>query len=208
MEDYHKNCFKFDKKRDEIWKVIARYLQKYIPKNSKVLDLGAGYASFINNINASEKHAVDIWGGLIKHTNADVKAHIITCTDLSILKKNYFDVVFSSNLLEHLEIHNVIKTIDEIKNILKPEGVFIIIQPNYKYCKKVYFEDPTHKTIFTDESLSNLLKEKGFKIKKIIPKFLPFSMKSKAPKSKLLLKLYLKLPIRPLAKQMLIICKK
>lgn len=46
--------------REGVWKVVAGFLQKkYFPKVNTVLDIGAGYCGFINNINAEEKYALD-----------------------------------------------------------------------------------------------------------------------------------------------------
>ena len=41
----------------------------------------------------------------------------------------------------------------------------------------------------------------------LLPRFLPFSLKSRLPKSPYLVRLYLRLPLRPLAKQMLVVAR-
>lgn len=206
-KDYFKHRFNPNKNRDKMWKVISRYLQKYIPENSVILDLGAGYCNFINNINGREKHALDIYPGVKGNANENVNVHISNCTEMNILIDNYFDIIFASNLFEHLNEEDFKKTLLEVKRILKESGRLIIIQPNFRYAYKEYFDDYTHKTIFTDTGLCDMLKSMNFKIIKCIPKFIPFSIKSRLPKSSLLLKLYLNSPIKPLAKQMLIIAE-
>ena len=38
-------------RKNAIWKILCKnFFQKYISKNSSVLDIGAGYCEFINNI--------------------------------------------------------------------------------------------------------------------------------------------------------------
>ena len=90
--DYYKTRFSFNKNRDKVWKEIARYLQRYIKKESVILDLGAGYCTFINNINAKEKHALDAYNGFEKYAEKNAiafaaaegvatKGAILVCTD-------------------------------------------------------------------------------------------------------------------------------
>jgi SAM-dependent methyltransferase len=197
------------KARDKIWTVIANYLQRYIPLNSRILDLGAGYCSFINNIKGSEKHALDLWEGINKYAAKDVTTHIRSCTNLQNLASEYFDVIFASNLLEHLTAKEIDLTLSEIKRVLKPGGILILLQPNFRYAYRVYFDDYTHKTIFTDKGLCDLLVAKGFKINRVVPKFLPFSMKgTKLPPSPFMAYLYIRSPIKPFAKQMLVIAER
>ncbi|MBI2107398.1 class I SAM-dependent methyltransferase [Candidatus Woesearchaeota archaeon] len=206
--EYYTSRFSFDKGRNDVWIEVSRYLQKYVSQGSTVLDLGAGYCSFINNIKAKDKYAVDLFEGFKEYANKDIKTFIGSCMNLKQFKKSYFDVVFSSNLFEHLTLEEAETTLKEVIRVLKPKGRFIVIQPNFRYCYKNYFDDYTHKTIYTDSSLADLLKSNKFKIIRREGKFLPFSLKSKLPKSKVFVRIYLNMPFRPLAKQMLIIGEK
>ncbi len=204
---YFETRFKYSLERDDIWKILCEYLQKYIPDNSRLLDVGAGYCYFINNIKASEKYALDIDPEVLKYAQKDVKLTVGTSTGTEF-EDNYFDVIFSSNLLEHLSIDEILDTLNEFKRITKDGGRMILISPNFKYCFRIYFDDFTHKSIITDSSLMDMLQASGFKVEKIMPKFLPFSAESKLPKSIWLLKLYLMLPWKPFAGQMLVVARK
>ncbi len=206
--EYYENILNLKRKRSAVWKAIASYLQKEIPQNAIILELGAGSCDFINNIKAKEKHALDINKDFMCYADNSVKTYVTNCTDLIFFKNNFFDVIFASNLFEHLTEEEVVKSFLEIRRCLKSDGKLIIIQPNFKYAKKDYFRDRTHKSIFTAESLCKLLEKYHFKIKKKIPKFLPLTLKSKLPKFSFLTSLYLKLPFKFLAKQMLIIAQK
>ena len=42
-----------------MWKAICEYLQKFVAPSSTVMDVGAGYCDFINQIQAQTKYAVD-----------------------------------------------------------------------------------------------------------------------------------------------------
>lgn len=51
----------FESVRNDVWKVLTRYFfQKWARPTDVVLDLGAGYCEFINNIYAGKKYALDL----------------------------------------------------------------------------------------------------------------------------------------------------
>ncbi|KKR55419.1 MAG: Methyltransferase type 11, partial [Candidatus Curtissbacteria bacterium GW2011_GWA1_40_24] len=141
--------------------------------NSIVLDLGAGYCNFINHIVAKEKHASDISEIIRQNAEKGVICHIQDCAELSDISDEKFDIVFESNLLEHLDSDHIEKTLEEILRVLKKGGRFIAMQPNFTYLYKNYFDDYTHKTILSHVSFENLLKNYGFEIENMEPKFLP-----------------------------------
>lgn len=209
---YFETRFPFDPKRDLIWTPICQFLQKrYIPESSIVLDLGAGYCSFINHIKAKEKHAVDIFPKIAEFAGAKVITHIHSCMQMDFLQNNHFDVVFASNLLEHLTRSDSVATVMESARILKRGGKLILLQPNFRTCPKTYFDDYTHLQIFTDRSLCDFLEANGFKIIESKPRFLPLTIKSTSdlplPKLSTLVSLYLRIPFKPFAGQMLVVAE-
>jgi len=210
MKNYFETRFKHSEIKEKIWKELAKYFQEKIPINEKdrVLDLGAGYCYFINNIKCKEKHALDISEFPLKNANREVKTHIGSCTNLSFCKSNYFDVIFCSNLLEHLKIEDIFVTLDEVYRILKNNGKFVILSPNYYYSYREYFDDFDHKTPLTHKNIQDILVSKKFKIEKLVSRFLPFSANETKIFNKYLFRLYLYSPVKPFSKQMLVIVKK
>ena len=89
----------------------------------------------------------------------------------------------------------IIKTLKEIYRVLKRNGRLLILQPNIRYCFRDYWMFFDHITPLDDRSLSEALEISGFRIIKCIPKFLPYTVKSRFPKSSFLIKIYLKVPI-------------
>lgn len=205
---YFASRLPYDPERERLWRVLCDYLQRDIPPNSAVLELGGGYCNFINNIRAAERHVVDLYPGVCTHAGKGVTPHVQSCTDLSNFRPASFDVVFASNLFEHLTREQLDETLGGVFRALKPGGKLIIIQPNFKYCYREYFDDYTHVQVFTDASLTDLLKSCGFRIEKAVARFLPFSLKSTGPKWQWLLRLYLALPWRPFAGQMYVVAEK
>jgi hypothetical protein len=120
-----------------------------------------------------------------------------------------FDTVLASNVLEHFEPDAAAAVVSTVAGALRSGGRFIIVQPNFRYAYREYFDDYTHRSIFTDVSLQNLLRSHGFEIDFCAPKFLPYSMReARVPISPFLIKLYLHSPIKPRAGQMLIVARK
>jgi ubiquinone/menaquinone biosynthesis C-methylase UbiE len=197
-----------DPDRQRLWSVLCEFLTRYVRTDDAVLELGGGYCDFINHIRACEKHVVDVFDGILKYAGQDVKAHVGSCVDLSEFRDESFHVIFASNLFEHLTWPELERTTEEIYRVLRPKGKLILIQPNFKYSYKEYFDDYTHRLIFTDRSLRDYLGARGFRVCEVVPRFLPYSMKSRYPKPSWLLRLYLASPIRPLAAQMLVVAER
>ncbi len=204
---YFSTRLSYEPKRDAIWKVITEYLQRYVPDDAVILELGAGYCSFINQVRGREKHALDVSDIVEKHAADSVTCHIRNCTDLSTFQTKYFDVVFSSFLYEHLTREELNHVSDELHRILKPGGTVITLLPNFKYIARHYFDDYTHVQVFSHLSFSDYMVSRKFSLVDVQGRFIPYSFKSRLPQSVLLTRLYLKLPFRPLAGNMLVVAK-
>jgi len=207
-DKYFKTRFPNYSYRDKMWQPVVNYLQRYVPRESVVLDLGAGYCNFVNHIIAKEKHAADASDIIKKYADKDVICHVKDCTDLNDIPNGKFDVVFESNLLEHLELNQVEKTLQEVHRVLKSGGRFIAMQPNFTYFYRNYFDDYTHRQVFTHIGFVDLLCNYGFEVEHVQPKFLPATFKEKLPRIPFLVKIYLRSPWRPKAGQMLVLAKK
>jgi SAM-dependent methyltransferase len=205
--DYYQTRYTYNEDRKKVWKAICRYLSRYISPQSSVLDIGSGYCDFINNIKAKSKTAIDSDPASKGFCNPEITFINIDVTKTEFEEKS-FDVVFVSNLFEHLDEHDLDLLTNKIYKWLKEKGTLILVQPNYYYAYREYWDDYTHKKAFSHVSLSDFLISKRFKILKIEKKFLPYSFKSLLPKSYLMTRLYLKSLWRPFAKQMLIIAEK
>jgi hypothetical protein len=96
------------------------------------------------------------------------------------------------------------KLLAGVRKILSPRGTLNIIQPNYRYAYREYFDDYTHIAIYSHISLCDVLRVSGFDIVDVQPRFLPLSIKSRLPVRESLIRAYLASPIKPMGKQMLI----
>ena len=99
--DYYNSRYTYDAGRKKVWKAVCQYLSRYISPRSSILDLGSGYCDFINNIRAEHKTAIDSDIKSKKYCNPDVTLLNIDAKEMNF-KESTFDVVFASNLFEHL----------------------------------------------------------------------------------------------------------
>jgi SAM-dependent methyltransferase len=202
---YFETRFAPDPARAGVWGAIVRHLRPFLPAGGAVLELGAGYCAFINAVEARERHALDLFPALAEHAAPGVQAHVRGCDDLGVFPDQHFDVVFASNLFEHLDRDTLDRTLEEVRRVLRPGGRLILMQPNYRYCYREYFDDYTHRLVFTHVSLADLLAAHGLVVERVDARFMPFSLKTRMPRWPWLVDLYLRLPFRPLAKQMLVV---
>jgi predicted SAM-dependent methyltransferase len=196
--------------RERTWNAIAAHLARWIPPGARVVEIGAGYCHWINAVRATERVAVDLWEGLAAHAGPGVDARVLdAATELRSLGDARFDVALASNVLEHFEPDLAAMVVTDVHHILRPGGRFLIVQPNFRYAFRSYFDDYTHRSIFTDVSLPNLLRSHGFTIEHVEPRFLPYSMRNvRRAVPEWLVRAYLKSPFKPRAGQMLVVARR
>ena len=205
--DYHSVHLTEDPARAVVWQAVAGHLAPWISPDARVLEIGAGYCCWINAVRAGRKVAVDSWPGFAAHAAPGVQAIVMdAATSLRTLGVGQFDAILASNFLEHFEPAVVDSIVGDVMALLRPGGRFLVVQPNFRYAFRQYFDDYTHRSVFTDVSLPNLLRARGFTIEDVQPRFLPYSMRGRHfPIAGWLVRLYLMSPIKPWAGQMLVI---
>jgi ubiquinone/menaquinone biosynthesis C-methylase UbiE len=206
---YFDSRLKFDKKRQTLWSALWDYSLGRIMKDATtIVELGAGWCDFINNATSARRVAVDLWPGLVDATAPGVEAHVGYAHDLGFLNDGSVDVVFASNLVEHLTHEQFDQMLTEADRILRVGGQVVLIQPNYRLTYKRYFDDFTHVSMWSEVSLSDFLTSRGWQIERAEARYMPFSVKSRLPVSRFLIRCYLASPIKPAAGQMLVVARK
>ena len=97
---------------------------------------------------------------------------------------NTFDYVFTKSVIEHVK--NWEHFLSEIRRILKPNGVIIVMTPDWHSQQKNFYDDPTHLVPYSYRTLDRVLRMTNFSeinVEKIYQ--LPFTWENK------ILKLYL-----------------
>jgi SAM-dependent methyltransferase len=203
VNDYHETRLKYDQRRDLLWRTLCdHYFQRLVRSDATVLELGAGYGHFINHIRCAHRIAVDRWEGMPRFVATNVQSHVGSVTDLGFIPERTVDFVFASNLFEHMTRNEFAIVLEQVRSKLKPGGTLNILQPNYRFAYREYFDDYSHISIYSDRSLTEFLASCGFRVIECKPRFLPLTVISKLPVRPFLIRLYLNLPFKPMGKQM------
>jgi dolichol-phosphate mannosyltransferase len=102
-------------------------------------------------------------------------------------------VVFTSNLLEHLQSKaEVERTIAEAHRVLKPGGHFIAMGPNIRFVHGNYWDFWDHAVPISDRSLIELLAIHHLEIVDTYDRFLPYTSSSPLPQAPILVRMYLR----------------
>jgi SAM-dependent methyltransferase len=186
------------KKKEVLWKTLCKhFFQKYVPFNSSVLDIGAGFCEFINTIQCAEKIALDINPDTISYAAQDVRVVAEDVIDMRSIGDECIDVVFVSNFFEHLpDKDKFIKALQEINRVLRQGGKLMILQPNISVLHGRYWDFIDHYIPLSHRSIVEALSLTGFDLLEVRSRFLPYTTKSLLPSNSFLVRLYLL--IRPI----------
>ena len=203
-EAYFETRFTPDVRREILWQTLIRYhFQAQINPEHTVLELGCGYGHFINNVQARRRIALDQWADAPRYLRDGVEAHVGNVNDLSFVEDQSVDFAFASNLFEHVPQEDFALVLDQLRRKLKPGGSLNLLQPNYRFAYREYFDDYTHRTVYSHLSLRDFLEANSYEVFDCIPRFMPLTIKSRFKVSPALIRLYLLSPVKPLGKQML-----
>jgi SAM-dependent methyltransferase len=200
-----------EKKKKITWEEIANYIYKRLAQPKRLLDPAAGKCELVNSIKSAERWAVDLNDYFIRKYAAEGVKIVVGDIFKVDLPEAYFDGVFISNFLEHLNSQEEVATLlEKMYNSLRPGGKIAIMGPNFRYTYRSYFDFADHTVILTELGLAEHLYGAGFEIESIYPKFLPLSFRGGIPVSRFLVRTYLSLPLawRIMGKQFLLVATK
>lgn len=202
-EGYHDTRFVQDARRAIVWQTLWRHhFGHLVAPGDCVLDLGCGYGDFINSVAAARRIAVDAWPGFTRHVAPGVETHVGDAADLGFLEAGAVDFAFASNLFEHMTQDALAGLLAALRPRLSPRGTLNILQPNWRFAYREYWDDYTHVTAWSDIGLKDFLEAHGFEVFHVAPRFMPLTVKSRLPVSPLLIRLWLASPVKPGGKQM------
>jgi len=150
---------------DAHYEHVHRYFfaSKFV-KNKKVLDLACGEGYGVEIISKSAKSVIGIeidkkttMHAKKKYRAKNIKFITSSITEIPIPGKHLFDVIVCFEAIEHIKEQK--KILQEVKRLIKKNGLFIISTPN----KKVYRYEEKNSNPFHEKELSisefrNLLK--------------------------------------------------
>lgn len=182
--------------KDAVWREIVGFLQRYVDPTAPVLDLACDRGHFIRWAAGSERWATDI-----RDVHAtlpdDVRFLQASGLDLaSVVPNGYFGTVFMSNYLEHLDSSDaVIDQLRVARQLLRPGGRVVVLQPNIRLVGPRYWDFIDHKVALTERSLLEAAELAELRTVDLITRFLPYSTKGRLPADPRLVRAYL--AVRP-----------
>tara|TARA_B100001121_G_C18555350_1_gene557644 strand:- start:43 stop:699 length:657 start_codon:yes stop_codon:yes gene_type:complete len=136
--------------------LIKTFYNTELKKNQSLLDLGSADGVFVN---VSKKEGLDAYG---------LDAHDLDLEDDKIdFSDNRFDIVTAISLIEHVKNPN--NLLKETMRVLKKDGIFILVTPDWSYNVQNFYDDPTHVKPYTKKSLKFLLESFNFKEVYVVP---------------------------------------
>jgi SAM-dependent methyltransferase len=195
--------------KQELWEIlVADYFQRFVEPGDTLVELGAGTCEFINAVRCARKIAVDL-NPRTAELAREAEVLLRSSTDLSPIESGSVDVVFASNFFEHVKTKDeLLEILREVHRILRPSGRIVILQPNIRYVAARYWDYFDHHLPLSHQSMAEALVMAGFRLNRVVPKFLPYSVKDRRfPRIGALVRLYLRLPAawRIFGRQMLIV---
>lgn len=160
-------------------KVAVTRLDKYssfIPAKGKFLDIGSGNGALVDT---ARKAGYDAYGvDFVNHAHT----YPGPVEDVGF-PTEHFDIITMHDVLEHLV--DPVKTLKEVRRILKPGGRLIVDFPNYFVeAGKHHWRPIQHLWYFTEAQLVDVLEKAGFPVTEIdypIPsKFVAYTFNSKS----------------------------
>jgi 2-polyprenyl-3-methyl-5-hydroxy-6-metoxy-1,4-benzoquinol methylase len=172
----------YQNKDDGYYKNLRPEMLSLLPTNAKkILDVGCADASFAETV--KKKNNAEVWGiefmpEIAKKGVSKIDKILIGTIEetISQIPKNYFDVIYFNDVLEHLlDPYNLL---EKIKQHLTKDGVVISSIPNVRHHKtfmKLVFKkewtyeshgilDKTHFRFFTKKSIQSMYEDAGFEI--------------------------------------------
>ena len=157
-------------------------MQDLLPQEAKkILDVGCGKGAMSTELKS--KFDLEIWGIEFMKEEANIAKEnldkiIVGTVEECIeeLPKNYFDVIYFNDVLEHLA--NPYDVLAKVKDKLNKEGIVISSIPNVRYHKvlrnyifkrdwkyeKEGVMDFTHLRFFTSSSIIRMYKNAGYDV--------------------------------------------
>jgi SAM-dependent methyltransferase len=183
--------------RRDLWQVLVDdFFEKRMAGAGTVLDFGCGRGEFLNAVVASRRIGVDLQSSSAGHLEPSIEFHEPRGVAMPGVKDGEVDVVFCSNLLEHLPDRDTVTALlQEFRRVLAPGGKLLILGPNLRYTGAAYWGFFDHILPFTHHTLVEALATAGLRCEELIPRFLPYTTVGSSMTSLNLVRLYLRLPL-------------
>jgi SAM-dependent methyltransferase len=141
-------------------------------KPGRLLDVGCGLGFMLSGTDdAWEKHGTELSAFAAKHAGQYGKIFHGELHD-ALYPAEHFDLVVTHHVIEHVE--DPVRFIGEIHRVLRCGGLLVLGTPDFDSgCARRFGEnyrllhDPTHVSLFSNESMHRFLRDHGFVIDEV-----------------------------------------
>ncbi|NBL65750.1 methyltransferase domain-containing protein [Flavobacterium sp. NST-5] len=138
-----------------------------------LLDLGAGTGDFLLAAKNNDWQTIGVEPNE-KARNIAIQKGLEIFSETKNLEENSFDVITMWHVLEHVPDYNL--QIEELKRLLKPEGVLIVAVPNFNSYDAQYYKEfwaaydvPRHLWHFSKTAIKQIFAQHEMKVTDILP---------------------------------------
>jgi SAM-dependent methyltransferase len=149
---------------------------KYLNHGARIMDVGCGNGRFLEHLHGMKKNfdlngiEIDAGAALRASNRLKAKAWIHTVTELEkFFGYNSFHAVSYIHVFEHLS--DPAGTMNQLKNVVKPNGVVMIVVPNIESRQALKFKDkwlhldpPRHLNFYPPQLLKEEMQKRGFEL--------------------------------------------
>ncbi|HET8964440.1 MAG TPA: class I SAM-dependent methyltransferase [Chitinophagales bacterium] len=145
-------------------------------KTGNLLDIGCGTGEFLNICKAAKWNVLGIEPDKETRDKTAVKYNLNVQAEeyLTAIPDSSFEIITMWHVLEHVPFLN--KRIEELKRLVKPDGVIIIAVPNCSSLDaKIYkeywaaYDLPRHLYHFTPDDIQRIFKKHGLRLINVLP---------------------------------------
>lgn len=148
------------KEYDASW--IVNKLKDYLPKGSSLLELGMGPGKDLELI-AKDYKVVgsdnsQVFIDKFNEKNNGIEAIYVDAIEMNIDRK--FDCIYSNKVLHHLTKKDFIKSIENQKKNLNPEGIIFMTLWKGEHKEEMMFNDEVRFTYYLEDDIKEIAKNK------------------------------------------------
>ncbi len=154
--------------------LVADRIAPYFPnKAERALDIGCGTGATLGFLSrfCKEAHgfdASDLALGLARGKYPS--AHLIR-GDANELWKHFqyesFDLITVLNVLYHEWIQDEVKVMAQVRDLLKPGGVFVVTEPAFRFLMREHDQQVMGRTRYNRTELRTMLERAGFAVERV-----------------------------------------
>lgn len=138
----------------------------------RLLDVGCGLGFLLSALDARwERHGVEVSRYAGERAAEHARVHVGTL-ERAAYPAEHFDCVVLHHVIEHVD--DPVSLIREARRVMRPGGWLVLGTPDFDCAAARRFgprfrllHDPTHVSLFTNESMHRFLRDHGFEIRRV-----------------------------------------